>query len=82
MYVFSVSVVVTSFDKTSGGTTFLVSLHRGMSFGVTHLQLIKNFLPEYCIVLGHRNSLCSAIIVTPFVRNGIRRGCAVFFRCS
>jgi len=29
--------VVTSFDKTSGGTTFLVSLHRGMSFGVTHL---------------------------------------------
>ena len=29
-----ISVIVTTFDKKSGGTTFLVALYKGMSFGV------------------------------------------------
>ncbi|XP_052818491.1 uncharacterized protein LOC128244528 isoform X1 [Mya arenaria] len=32
-FILSGSVVVTSFDRGTGGTTFLVALHRGMSFG-------------------------------------------------
>ncbi|XP_052261967.1 uncharacterized protein LOC127865918 isoform X2 [Dreissena polymorpha] len=32
-FILSGSVVVTSFDRKTGGTTFLVALHKGMSFG-------------------------------------------------
>lgn len=34
-YFLAFSVLVTAFNKDQGGTKLLVSLHKGMSFGVT-----------------------------------------------
>ena len=35
-----ISVIVTTFDKKSGGATFLVALHKGMSFGVSDIMFV------------------------------------------